>query len=89
MALWLDEAGHVHHTGIGNFSHVEAIAAFVATFPLADLSELRPYLKARLALEKRYLDGSAYWTINGKRQEQTDEDRARITSEINALQALL
>jgi hypothetical protein len=81
-AMYLDENGHVHWTGVGPYSDAQQFLSFVSTFPGADMRELRKVVPAKLRHLRGMISGEVFFTINGVRQEQSDADIGKLNAEV-------
>ena len=76
--LYLDKEGHVHWTGLGQYSEEPKILEFICTFPGADFTVLRLQAKAAInpkGLLAKLVSGEVVHTvtINGVRRDQPPE----------------
>jgi len=75
-AMFLDDAGHVQWTSIHEYSDHAAVRDFIAAFPLADLTSLRPWCAQKAAFSLARAEGRAKWTINGEVREDSPAEIA-------------
>lgn len=81
-AMYLDEKGHVHWTGVGPYTDEQQMLAFVTSFPGADMRELRKVVPAKLRLLSDFISGKRFFTINGIRQPTSEADNERRQREM-------
>jgi hypothetical protein len=81
-AMYLDEKGHVHWDGVGQYSDDEKILAFVNTFPGADMRELRKIVPAKLRYLKDRISGRIVMTINDVKQPMSEVEIERAQREV-------
>jgi hypothetical protein len=73
-AMYLDDKGHVHWDGVGQYSDEQKILAFVQAFPGAELRELRKVVPAKLRFLRGMLSGEIFMTVNKVRQPRSTVD---------------
>jgi hypothetical protein len=83
-AMYLDDKGHVHWDGVGQYSDEKKVLAFVQAFPGADMSILRQVVPAKLRFLHDMISGKRFFTINGVRQPTSEADVARLNNELAA-----
>jgi hypothetical protein len=81
-AMYFDDKGHVHWDGVGPYSDDQKILAFIATFPGADLRELRKVVPAKLRFLKGRISGDLVMTINSVKQPMSEADVERARHEM-------
>jgi hypothetical protein len=83
-SMYLDEKGHVQWSGVGEYSGVDGLTAYVKRFP--DTAKANTSLVALAAKGVKYTQAriaeKVCFTINGVRQPYTDGDRERDIAEL-------
>lgn len=83
-AMFLDENGHVKWDGIGQYSDDQKIAAFIKTFPGADMSLIRQVVPAKLKMLRQLISGERFFTFNGVKQEASAAETERRKKELES-----
>lgn len=77
-AMYLDEKGHVQHTGLGEYSDAAQFSDFISDFPKADKTILKKIVPMKVRMYEKFLEANAQgfsgWTINGQPQAVSDSD---------------
>jgi hypothetical protein len=80
-AMFRDEKGHVHWTGISMYSSGDAALDFVKAFPESDFSLFLDVVKVKIVFLSR---GPVAWKINGTIQEITNRAREEHAKDLAA-----
>lgn len=87
-AMYLDDKGHVHWDGVGPYTDVSKVLAFVQAFPGADLSMIRKVVPAKIRLMHDLISGAKVFTINGVRQPRSEAEITRDRAELETWEAI-
>lgn len=93
--MYSDENNHIHWSGVSEYTSAKDALAFVNDFPLADLRTLTVWAMKKIVFLNALINGKAYFTMIGEKQEATEADKVRNTEErdewqnvINALRVI-
>jgi len=75
--MYLDDKGHVQCSRIGIYDEADKVVQFIKDFPNADLVSLRAWVLMKVAMYRKLVSGVAYITINGAKQERSEDEQNR------------
>jgi hypothetical protein len=92
MVMFLDERDYVQHAALSEYDDVEKVLQFIKQFPILDEDNKRSLLvwcamKAKLA--EKMANGTAYFELNGVKQEKSPEEIERYKKELEQWNACL
>lgn len=79
--MYLDEKGHVQWRGISEYDSGDQVLDFIKSFPHADFSLLRTWIKMKVRYYELYLAGKVEHRMNGVLQPLSEEDMGRARKE--------
>lgn len=83
-AMYLDEQGHCHWTGLHFGSNPDTVLQFIAEFPEANFSLLQPYVKHSLAHARLFVQRKASWYVNGVEQKASESQLEEYARDVTA-----
>jgi hypothetical protein len=81
MMMYLDEREYVQHAALSEYSGEDEVLSFIKSFPDMDEDNRRSLLvwcKMKEKLADEMIKGTAYFTTNGVKQEQSEADIERL-----------
>lgn len=75
--MFLDAQHHVDWKGLSHYSKGHEALEFVKHFTQADFSYLKPFAAAKVRMLQGMIEDKVHMTINGVKQEWTEDDKGR------------
>jgi|SRR5579885_3049867 len=79
--MFFDDRGYVQWEGISEYNSAEECVQFIKNFPQSNFELLLPWCMMKLVYTRKCISGEVYMTINGKKQNWTEQDIERFNKD--------